>query len=162
MKQVTLTLDTARQMYNSGSPELKKFALDNFTEQELTKKALPKRWEDIEQISGYYISPGSVILPSSFRSDQSHRNILPTKELAEAVLALCQLLYLRDIYNDGWVPDWNSGIATVKYVIYFLEDSVTKGCNYTAQRVLAFKSPELRDEFLNNFRSLIETAKPLL
>lgn len=29
-------------------------------------------------------------------------------------------------------------------------------------RVLAFKSAILRDEFLENFKDLIETAKPLL
>lgn len=33
---------------------------------------------------------------------------------------------------------------------------------YTLNTILAFRTQELRDEFLNNFRYLIEIAKQLL
>lgn len=38
MKQVNLSLEPAKEMYNSNNSFLKKFALENYTEEELTKK----------------------------------------------------------------------------------------------------------------------------
>lgn len=41
--------------------------------------------------------------------------VAPNKELADAVVALLKLLFLRDYYNEGWQPDWTDD--TWKYVI---------------------------------------------
>jgi hypothetical protein len=143
------------------------------------KNGLPKTWEEFCEItpkSGeYFIGVGSKIIPFSrwngAKRYQEDKNVLPNKETAEAMLALCQLIQLRDCYNDGWKPDWSktnptkvwwniSGIS--KYTIYFNENQITRGSETSRQQILAFKTEELRDQFLENFRDLIETAKPLL
>ena len=49
-----------------------------------------------------------------------------------------------------------------KYTIYFNADTILSGHVFNTQYILAFKTEELRDKFLENFRDLIETAKPLL
>jgi hypothetical protein len=119
---------------------------------------LPKKWEDIGDIKGYYITSNSEISDIIITSTYNNKNIYPTKELAEASLALIQLLYLRDIYNDGWSYDWNNTI----YVIVNMNN--TAHCIRTSNisSPMMFKSAELRDKFYNNFIDLLEIAKPLL
>lgn len=79
---------------------------------------------------------------------------------AEAVLALCQLIQLRNCYNGDWVPDWKDN--TDKYFIVFCyQEARTIELEAAQYSPLYFKSEELRDEFLRNFRDLIEKLKPL-
>jgi len=91
----------------------------------------------------------------------SNRNTFPSKEEAIAAIALAQLCQLRDRYNDGWKPNWEI-TSSDKYVIYYGNGRICKHACSTVSSPLAFKTAELRDEFLNNFRDLIEQAKPLL
>ena len=118
---------------------------------------LPKTWQEVGKISGWYISQNSKIIYIEGDEGNSARNIYPTKELAEASLALCQLLQLRDRYNNGWVPDWSD--ETVKCVIG-MNNKVT--ASYKNYHLLAFKTRELRGIFFENFKDLLEIAKPLL
>ena len=121
---------------------------------------LPKTWEDLKYISGAYISSLSYINTiNSIETIPSAKNIFPTKELAEAVLALAQLLQLRDRYNGdnkGFIYDKDN------YFIGVRNNSIFKDWNVYTQRVLAFRTKELRDKFYDNFKDLIEIAKPLL
>lgn len=91
---------------------------------------------------------------------KGYKNVLPNKETAEAFLALMQLVQIRDCYNEDWHPDWTDNV--IKYVIQCNVDVIAKNVKYGEQSVLAFKTRELRDEFLENFRGLIEVAKPLI
>ena len=121
---------------------------------------LPKTWEDLKYISGAFISTFSDINTiNSVKTDSSSKNIFPTKELAEAALALAQLLQLRDRYNgdnEGFIFNKNN------YCISVYNYNIDKSWNAQIQRVLAFRTKELGDEFYNNFKDLIEIAKPLL
>ena len=121
---------------------------------------LPKTWEDLKYISGAYISALSYIdTINSIETIPSAKNTFPTKELAEAALALAQLLQLRDRYNND-----NKGFIFLKnnYCITFVNNSIQKSVYFHSQRILAFRTRELRDEFYDNFKELIEIAKPLL
>ena len=121
---------------------------------------LPKTWEDLKNIYGYCISSSSEITPSPLRKANNYtKNTFPTKELAEAALALAQLLQLRDRYNKD-----NKGFIFGKsnYCITVSNNSISKSHDSYTQRVLAFRTRELREEFLHNFKDLIEIAKPLL
>ena len=121
---------------------------------------LPKTWEELKNISGYFVSGFSEIIPSFLiNASDSTKNRFPTKELAEAVLALAQLLQLRDRYNND-----NKGFIFLKnnYCITFVNNSIQKSVYFHSQRILAFRTRELRDEFYDNFKELIEIAKPLL
>ena len=127
-----------------------------------TERKLPKKWEDLENVNGYYAdSWGDIRYYYGVNTpDNTNKNIFPTKEEAEACLALAQLCQLRDRYNDGWKPNWKDG--TNKHSIYFTHDEIDGVCGCYSHRILTFKTLELRDKFLENFRDLIETAKPLL
>lgn len=139
------------------------------------KVELPKTWEEFckmhpAQKGECFIGTGSEILmfpePNRERDDKTDRNCLPNKQIAEAVLALCQLIQLRDYYNGDWKADWNR--CTEKYaIIAYFNDTLGKviidtGFAYHSPCILAFKSKELRDLFFVNFRGLIDAALPLI
>ena len=124
---------------------------------------LPKSWEDLMTVKGYCVDTFSKIenCCEECYTYKKNKNIFPTKEEAEACLALAQLCQLRDRYNDGWKPDWEDD-GEIKYCIEFFKGKIEKECHYVTKRVLCFRTQELRDEFLENFRDLIKIAKPLL
>lgn len=37
---------------------------------------------------------------------KANKNVVRTKEQAESINLLTELLQLRDHYRDGWIPDW--------------------------------------------------------
>jgi hypothetical protein len=134
------------------------------------EKELPKTWEEFcennpIQDNEVFITNESEIVDADFASSNRNyvvdKNLLPSEEYAEAMLALCQLIQLRDCYNDGWEPDWNDG-EEEKYVIIHFEKEIGFSTNFYESRVLTFKTRELREEFYNNFLDLIEQAKLLL
>lgn len=128
---------------------------------------LPKTWEEfcennpIKEGETYLSSFGYIVENKNllFRKEKDI-GVLPNQELAKAMLALCQLIQLRDCYNGEWKPDWKDN--SFKYVIYTYYDEIIDDRNVSNNAILTFKTEELRDEFLNNFRKLIEKAKPLL
>lgn len=104
----------------------------------------------------------STVTNERMRIKCADRNLLPDRATAEAVLALCQLIQLRNAYNGDWVPDWDDE-EQEKYVITFVccdEITITDSYN-DAYSPLYFKNEELAKEFLRYFRDLIEKIKPL-
>ena len=131
------------------------------------KPQLPKTWEEfckqnMIKKSEYYLNPSSCILElwDDKRDVFSDRNVLPTRQAAEAHLALMQLHQLRDCYREGWEPDWNNDCD--KYIIVKNRDKyVVFGGNWTNQ-FLSFQDRERAEEFLTNFHELIEKAGDLI
>lgn len=129
---------------------------------------LPYSWEEF--CEKYSIQMGECLLdksssfyeavPGRIRHKDTDKACLPDRETAEAFIALMQLIQLRNCYNGGWEPDWTDG--EIKYTIMNGLNNLEKARNANISHVLAFKSEELRDQFLENFRDLIEIAKPLL
>ena len=145
-------------------------AVVTFNEKE---RKLPKSWEEFCEMfpcseKEYFISSLSEIAPrieDESCSNKRHNKVdmctLPDRDTAEAILALCQLIQLRNAYNGDWVPDWKNDKER-KWAISFYENQifVTDFIKYS-YTPLYFKSEELRDEFLRCFRPLIEKLKPL-
>ena len=126
------------------------------------ERKLPKAWKDLLFVEGWFINGKCYIIETGKLITQEYnKNTFPTKEEAEACLALAQLCQLRDRYNGGWKPNWNS-MAETKYVIEIFKNNIVKNLYGGKHRILAFKTEELRDKFLENFEDLIEIAKPLL
>ena len=123
---------------------------------------LPKSWEDLYEVGGWFVDFHSdVVTSGSMRTADSVKNRFPTKEEAEACVALAQLCQLRDRYNDGWKPDWENGME-IKWCIELFKGNIYENTQIYFNKILTFKRKELRDKFLENFRDLIEIAKPLL
>lgn len=114
------------------------YEIDRVTFKEINK--LPKTWEDLVNAKGYYVEKYSDIY--------NKENVFLTEEQAEASVALAQLSQLRDLYRNGWIPDYTYG--SEKYSVVFYSS------------LLSFQDEETRDLFLKNFRDLIEKAKLLL
>lgn len=133
---------------------------------QLKEFVLPKRWEDLKHLKGYYVSLTSDV---SFWDNEGYEELedddkilFATKEQAEAAVALAQLSQLREVYRQGWKPDWNA-IEQEKFIIIYTHRGNFE-C-YVAVNIpnfLSFQSPEIRDEFLENFRDLIKNANPLM
>lgn len=141
-------------------------AVVTFREKE---RKLPKSWEKFCEMfpikkGECSIDTWSQITEAEFELDRSNRRdiiIFPDRATAEAVIALYQLIQLRDCYNGDWVPDWKNGRET-KFMIIIYEGEIDVDCsNSLPSSILYFKSNELRYEFLRNFRPLIEKLKPL-
>lgn len=125
-----------------------------------TKSELPKKWEDLKYIDGYWINSDSKVIHCiGFACCEVNKSIWPTKELAEAALALSQLLQLRDVYNDGW--QWIFGLDR-GYIIFNEYNKLALSSVGSYNAPLIFKSPEIRDLFAENFKDLIQIALPLL
>ena len=91
----------------------------------------------------------------------SHRKgFIKNKKVAEAYAVLPQLIRLVDEYNKGWKPNYKDGDC--KYYVGCYEGNLELFVNSYTQRLLVFKSAEIRDKFLEDHRDLIEIAKPLL
>ena len=81
-------------------------------------------------------------------------------QMPDKYKALRKLELLRDCYNDGWRADWTTD--KVKYYIRFISSkALARSCS-KRNFFLNFKTAELRDKFLENFKDIIEIAKPLL
>ncbi|MBQ7280572.1 MAG: hypothetical protein IJR13_07625 [Bacteroidales bacterium] len=133
------------------------------------EKHLPATWIDFCETHPIKEEEGYIDLSSNintfnkehYRKVDEDKNVLPNKDCADALLALCQLIQLRDCYNNGWQPDWENG-NQIKYAIIFVENEITIISSYRISHVLTFKTEELLHEFKKNFKYLIEQAKPLL
>lgn len=127
------------------------------------EKELPTKWEDLVNIKGCYVGANYISKYNEYTALDSNKNVFPTKAEAEACLALSQLCQLRDAYNGEPLADWcDWGDANTKYCIEFNDNRISKDYYISTQRVLAFKTKQLRYKFVENFEELILTAKPLL
>jgi hypothetical protein len=124
------------------------------------KNELPKSWKELKELSGYYVTGNEVNSGEDFSIRNSNKNIFATEEQAQASIALAQLSQLREVYRNGWVPDWEDN--TYKYNIEFRENKIERHTYQNACAFLSFQDTKTRDLFLKNFRDLIEQAKPLM
>lgn len=145
-------------------PEGYEIDKDNSTFEKIVFKPVAKKrvtkWEDFATIDGYYIDGYCKILNYADLPNPFNKNTYPTKELAEASLALCQLLRHRDDWNGAWVPDWKDAYS--KYTIKTEKNNLRVWRTQYISHVLSFPTEKLANEFLNEFRLLLEIAKPLL
>lgn len=141
-------------------------AVVTFKEKE---RKLPKSWEEFCEMVPIYAGECYIVANSdieerdenvSIRWLEGDRNLLPDRATAEAVLALCQLIQLRNCYNGDWVPDWEDD-NEAKYVIEFFLTEALVSQRFDYPEILHFRTEELCNEFLRNFRPLIEKLKPL-
>jgi hypothetical protein len=159
-RNLKISKETAIRWYNGNDTELKQLSLQTFPE--LSERELPKSFSEIKNKKGWYVDMHEYIIESeNLKDENGFRHIFATKEQAEASIALAQLSQLMKVYNDGWVADWTDN-AEGKHCVWFFKNEIATDCSYSLSSFLAFKDAKTRDLFLENFRDLILTAKPLL
>ena len=80
---------------------------------------------------------------------------------AEKHIAQMKLRLLRDEYRQGWKPDLTN-IIEIKSCIMNVKNEF-RVMNFTTSNIfLSFESDDIAEEFLNNFRELIEQAGDLI
>ena len=124
---------------------------------------LPKTWKDcfeeLKDKESITDSSDIAMIRDSAKAWDKNRDVLPAG-MGKPMLALCQLLICRNAWwkQLGWKPD----LAVRKYCITTKCDEVEKLEKIQENRILAFPTSEVRDQFLDSFRDLIEEAKELL
>ena len=133
------------------------------------KKELPKTWQEcarivdnVELINIDSEVEGYAVSDFDEGPTDEERRVIPAG-IGKPMLALCQLLVCRNAWwkQLGWKPDWKN-CSTVKHCIQPFSEKIDKSTNRTGSVVLAFPTIEIRDQFLETFRDLIEEAKELL
>lgn len=111
------------------------------------KKTPPKTWEE-------YLKGQDRRLPSI-------DEIRIPGQYEKEFWAFFKSIELRDVYNDGWVPDWMNKNQT-KWCVTFDKEKISVIKMYTCRCVLSFRNEALSKQFVENFAEIITKAKPLL
>ena len=83
-----------------------------------------------------------------------------SEKYEKAFDALNSLILLRELYNEGWQPNWDEG--SIKYCIVRSESDILEMNHISSSRVMCFKTKEIRDKFLKEQKELLEIAKELI
>lgn len=128
----------------------------------IKKDSKPKSWEEYcEQVKNTkcYTYMYNLIVPYDRTSDSQYDEF-DTEEEAAAFIALGKLIQLHKAWVKGWKPDWEND--SFKFIIEGHANKVSISNSTYVHRLLAFPTEEMRDEFLNTFKDLLEEAKPFL
>lgn len=150
-KVIKMTLNQAINVYKS-MPEMKEVMEANFPE---IKNSILKTWEELNEISGYYISSDSDLNEAGTCSTtDSNINIFVTEKQAKASLAMSQLSQLINNLGDECHVDWNNSNVE-KYIIIREGNEIIGAKTYAGFNFLAFKTEEKQKLFLANYMKLI-------
>jgi hypothetical protein len=155
MREIKISIETATRWYNGTDNELKDLALQTYPE--LGKKQLPKSWEELDIVKGFFVQNDSVIWTADpVKAVPSNQNVFATENQAESHgKAASKLSQVMAVYNDGWVADWNNG-NQLKWCILFVPKNLKIHTSFVTKHFLTFKTKELAKEFLENFREDID------
>lgn len=166
-RNIQIDLTTAKEWYKQGG-DLRKVALQAFSEKEL--KTLPISWKEYCEINPYltkdkefFLAPDGTItnIPHRYYGRVDFVLAMSSKKRAEQFVVLNKLLQIRDYYNQGWEPNWDNSAET-KYSISTHSNELTKFTHWFSNRLFAFKTEKLRDEFFANFKQDLEFIKEFL
>lgn len=107
-----------------------------------------------------YIAQVNGIVSSSQFLFVPYLTEFANKEDAIAFIAFDKLIKLRRDWIGDWKPDWTK--TKYKFSIITKSNNVCQGINTTLSRSMSFPTAEMRDDFLDCFKELLEIAKPLL
>ena len=202
----TLSFDQALGLYNQEPVKLEDKAVAEyfFNKSDLDNKFVnnfPKASEDPKMTAWenfcanyktkhnageYYISTGSEIRESTAGdvvNAKSDKNLIPNKQCAEAILALTQLLQLREFYRQGWKPshDYTGDYYAVSICATYENDENDENINnkyklevipysYDSSNefpefsdVFTFEYEDIAEAFIENHEELLmEYAKIIL
>lgn len=156
-RQIEISLDTARRLYEQGG-EYRNIALTAFNEHELIGDRLPKTWNEYCAKHGEVGDKIKASLNTAYTIINKY--IFSDYKQAQAYITKMKLHLLRDEYRQGWKPNYN--IRQDKYTIVYSNNWGLTVVIYQTPRFLSFQTREIAEEFLTNFRELIEQAGDLI
>ena len=160
-RQIELPLVTAKRWYKQGG-ELKEMALGAFSEKELIGDGLPKTWDEYCAKHGEVGDKIKASLDSAYTI--INRYAFSDYKQTQAHIAMIKLHLLRDEYRQGWLPDWSDNCYKygVKWNIFPRKKELIVTWRNYDPLFLSFPTGEIANEFLTNFRDLIEQACDLI
>lgn len=131
---------------------------------------LPKTWEEFCERNP--VTPNEYRIETVYsrycngfkdrkRDINNDKNVCVSLQEAKAFTALMQLRQLRKAYVKNWKPDWMNNTQS-KYCIDLNSDFFNIECWYHMNSPLSFPTYKLAEQFFNNFKDLLEIARPLL
>ena len=168
-KQVTLSIEQAKLMFDTDSQELKDIALKTFPE--LNKSKYPMSHDELQDllegkeipfINNFSRVDTTVVTQKCGFFYYYNSNIILSKQRAKEYLAFAQLIALRDKWNeiDEFEPDWSD--SNIKYCIILSTNEIIVSTDIYRSRALSFGKRETAYFFANTFRNLIEQSKNLI
>ena len=149
-------------------PEGYEIDKEQSTERQIVLRKIDNRarsWEEyckkMEGKSSYYYDGLFEKIKSSKFGSSPLLAEFEDKEDIETLVAFCKLFHLRRDWVGEWKPDWKNK-KQWKFSIVSDTDKIEKGIGRTLSRSLSFPTEEMRDEFIETFKDLLEIAKPLL
>ena len=146
-RNIQIDLDTARKWYKGDDKSLRILAKQAFTMEELEESNLPKSWEECKK---------QILDKNGYLSSRYYK-------YSHAVDIFEHLLILRDVYRQGWKPDWTDK-NQLKEVICFNDNDakIRYDWFYNSIHLFSFPTEELAKQFLENFKEELEQLKELL
>ena len=131
---------------------------------------LPDGWE-VKEVKGNKIILGEATktgFPKTYNDclwALGQNDVIPVRipcGQEKAMVALGKLLLCRDAWFKSlvWTPNWEK--PDEKHCIVYAGNLIEKQVKIYESCILAFPTYELRNQFLETFRDLIEEAKELL
>ena len=133
---------------------------DNTTYKLVKKRCLPCSWEEFvkeypEVEDPWYVDTYSNIkrIPESRKlTPLWDRNLLDTQDEAIGLLALCQLIRLRNCYWQDWRPKLD---PEPMYAITFKDNELQPSVVYHCNEIFVFDTMWKRDKFMMCFKELL-------
>ena len=160
-RTIEISLDTAKRWYEQGG-ELRDLAIGAFGDKILIGDRLPKTWDE------YCIKHGEVgdRIKASLNTAYTMINKYTFSDYKQtgAHIALMKLHLLRDEYRNGWLPCLgdNSKKYGIKRNMIAGKTWLVIALHTYYSDSLSFPTYKLTEEFLTNFRELIEEAGDLI
>ena len=133
--------------------EFEEISVENILD--IKVERLPKTWEDFCATTRLNIGDVIIYICDNIRGHTNilngNRCIYTNRSVAEQHLALMKLHQLRDSYREG--SKFPYAISRNGSHLYISNNE---------DKFLSFQTKEIADEFLNNFRDLIEEAGDLI
>ena len=150
-------------------PEGYEIDKEQSTERQIVLRKIDNRvrsWEEycdkMEGKDSYYFNEiVGKICSAKFKEDFILSEFVDDEDVV-AFVAFSKLRKLRRYWiGKNWKPDWkNDNVA--KFTIISAENEISKGEHYKVGSSMSFPTEEMRDEFLDCFKDLLEQAKSLL
>lgn len=130
------------------------------------KSGKPRSWEEClnginVSDSCFYITKDSEIIEvERSGAPDFDRNIIGSREEAEAFLAMMQLRTLRKSWVGEWEPNWDD--RSEKYTIVVDEGAINVATAYFLSAPMSFPDLDMANDFMECFKELLKAAKMLL